>query len=135
MTLRTQSIPGKIDVVNTEDCKTLRSIYHFDNFLYDTYCLIRIHKFKSKTIVLASQLFGAILWDSYLIENIIDDFDLNHDNLYWINHYGLFTNIAIEEKFLYTTFSYKKDFIFSHKRVSLEEQVTFVRTKELMNKK
>lgn len=122
MKLKSDYIPGNINIKNTENCKILKCIYHFQNGLFDTYCLIRIFEFKSKTIVLASQLFGAILWDSVLIEDVIDDLNLNHENLYWINHYGLFSEIKIEEKFLHTTFSYEKDSIFSSKRVELKEE-------------
>ena len=123
MKLKSDCIPGNVNIENTDDCKILRCIYHFYNLSYDTYCLIRIYEFKSKTIVLASQLFGAILWDSFLIKNVIDDLNLNHENLCWINHYGLFSNIVAEEKFLHTTFSYKKDSIFSSKRVDLEQEI------------
>lgn len=123
MKLKSDCIPGNINIENTDNCKILRCIYHFRNFSYDTYCLIRIFKFKSKTIVLASQLFGAILWDSFLIQDVIDDLNLNHENLYWINHYGLFSDIGIEERFLHTTFSYKKDSIFSSKEVNLEQEI------------
>ena len=122
MKLKSDYISEKTNIENTNNCKILRCIYHFYDLFYDTYCLIRIYEFKSKTIVLASQLFGAILWDSFLIKDVINDFNLNHENLYWINHYGLFSNVVTEEKFLHTTFSYKKESIFSSKEVDLEQE-------------
>ena len=82
MKLKINCIPGEINIENTDKCEIIRCIYHFKSFWYDTYCLIRIFKFKSKIVVIASRLKGAILWDSCLIDNIINDFNLNYNNLY-----------------------------------------------------
>ncbi|WP_019505239.1 hypothetical protein [Pleurocapsa sp. PCC 7319] len=118
-----RAIPGKISIEKSNEYKISRCIYYFDPS-FNLYCLLRIFEFQSKTIVIASQLNGAILWDNYLIKYVMEDFELNHENiLYWINHIGLFDNcIPVKEKFLHTTFSYKKDLIFSQKTVDLKEE-------------
>lgn len=58
MKLDFDSVKGRISVVKHSNCKVLRHIYHFG---YEKYCLIRIYEFQTKTIVIASQLSGAIL--------------------------------------------------------------------------
>jgi hypothetical protein len=122
--LKTNSILGEIKIESNESCNITRCIYHFQpsDFL-PLYCLLRIFEFKSKTIVIASQLKGVILWDEILIENIIEDFELNCENLYWINHVGLFSDyMPIKERFLHTIFSFRKKSIFSQIKIDLQEE-------------
>ncbi|MGB5636625.1 MAG: hypothetical protein WBM86_28135, partial [Waterburya sp.] len=124
MKLKTNYIPGEINIEQKENYKITRCIYHFQpsDFL-PLYCLLRIFEFNSKTIVIASHLRGAILWNEMLIENIIEDFALNCDNLIWINHVGLFSDyMPIEERFLHTTFSFGKESRSSQIKVCLQEE-------------
>ena len=89
MKLEIDYIQLKINIENRDKCKISRCIYHFQCSLVDTYCLIRIFEFASKTIVIASQILGITGGNKFLIENIIEHFELNYKNLYWINHDGL----------------------------------------------
>ena len=100
MKLDFDSVKGRISVVKHPNCKILRHIYHFG---YEKYCLIRIYEFQTKTIVIASQLSGAILWDMYIISNIVRKFNLNYIKLVWINHIGLFSDFRpTKEEFIHT---------------------------------
>jgi len=122
--LETNYLPGEISIEQKESCKITRCIYHFQpsNFL-PLYCLLRIFEFSSKTVVIASHLRGAILWNETLIENIIEDFNLNCDNLFWINHVGLFSDyMPIEERFLHTTFSFRKESRSSQIKIDLQDE-------------
>ena len=122
MNLSINPILGKINIENTDRCKILRCIYHF-NHPFSTYCLIRIFDFNSKIIVIASQLKGAILWDEFLIAKVSKNFKLVHNNVHWINHIGLFSDVVSnEDKFFHTTFFYKKNHIFSRKEIELDKE-------------
>lgn len=97
MNLSFYGIPGNINIENTDKCKISRYIYHFQSSCFDTYCLIRIFNFSSKTIVFASQIWGTTGDNELLLENVIEDFNLDYGNLYWINHVGLFSDYEPEE--------------------------------------
>ena len=129
MKLRINYILGEISIENADNCRKIRCIYHFQYPFVDTYCLIRIFDFKSKTIVIASHILGIVGGNRFLINNIIDYFKLNHENLYWINHDGLFSCYMTEkEEFMHTVFSYKKIFLFSHKEINIIEENKITRT-------
>lgn len=122
--LNTNFIPGEINIESNASCKITRCVYHFQpsNFL-PCYCLLRIFEFKSKIIVIASQLKGAILWDEILIKYIIEDFELDCENIYWINHVGLFSDLKLaKERFIHTTFTCKKSFVFSRIEINLQKE-------------
>ena len=140
MKIKTNFTPGEIHIeqrskqggevssaVNFESnasCKITRCIYHFQpSNLLPCYCLLRIFEFDSKIIVVASQLQGAILGDENLIKYIIEDFELDCQNIYWINHVGSFSDIMLtKERFLHTTFSYKKALVSSRIEINLQEE-------------
>ena len=123
MNLSVYGIPGNINIENTDECKISSCIYHFQSSYLDTYCLIRIFNFSSKTIVIASQIWGTTGNNSLLLEDIIEDFNLDHDNLYWINHVGLFSDYAPEEEFSRIMFAYEKDSVFSQKKLRITDEI------------
>ena len=128
MKLKTDYIPGKIDIEDTKSCKISRCIYHFPHSSVDTYCLIRIFEFASKTVVIASQILGITKGNRFLIQYIIKDFNLNSKNLHWINHDGLFScYMPLEEEFLHTVFSHERDSLFSHKKINITEESKITR--------
>lgn len=106
MKLDFDNVKGRISVAKHPNSRIIRHIYHFG---YEKYCLIRIYEFQTKTIVIASQLSGAILWDSYLISHIVKKFNLKYKELTWINHVGLFSNLRpTKEEFIHTIVSQRK---------------------------
>ncbi len=114
MKLELDSMQGGLSVEKTSNCMILRHIYIWS--IDNKRTLLRIYEFKTKTIVIASQLNGAIILEEYLISKVIRDFKLNTDNLIWICHIGLFSDFRpTEEKFLHTIFQWKKEFIFGQK--------------------
>lgn len=126
----TEFIPGEINIEYTDKYKITRYIYHFQHPSVDTYCLIRIYEFDLKTIVVVSQILEITGGDTFLVKNVIEDFDLNYENLYWINHDGLFSCFMSEEEFLHTVFFYKKTSLFSYKEIDITEENEI--TKELV---
>ncbi len=75
MKLEFDSIQGGLNVTNTPNCKILRHIYKWD--CYGRRCLLRIYEFKTKTVVITSQLNGAVIWEKDLIFRVVIDFDLD----------------------------------------------------------
>ena len=117
-------IPGIINIENNDKCKISRCIYHFQSSYFDTYCLIRIFEFSSKTIVIASQIWGTTGNNDLLLKNVIEDFKLDYDNLYWINHVGFFSDYTPEkEEYSRIVFTYKKDYIFSQKKLNIIDEI------------
>jgi hypothetical protein len=127
------SVPGEINIENTNKSKILRCIYHFDcGCNIDTYCLVRIYDFSSKTIVIASDIKGSTGGRDYLIYNIINDFNLDYEKMFWINHVGWFSHVFREqEEFTQILFSYKKHLIFGNELEIIEEKEI---TKEFVEK-
>ena len=123
MKLKTDSIPGEVNIEQKKDCKITRCIYHFQSSYFDTYCLIRIFDFYSKTIVIASQVWGTTGNNDLLLEDVIEDFNLDRDNLYWIDHIGLFSDYAPEEEFSRIIFAYEKDSIFFQKKLRITDEI------------
>lgn len=128
MKMKIDSVPGEINIENTNKCKISRCIYHFDcGVITNTYCLIRIFEFPSKTIVIASHLKGLIGGKEYVIRDVINDFNLDHKKLFWINHIGFFSNLSLEkEEFTHNLLSYEKHFIFCNKQIEIikEEEIS-----------
>jgi|GEM_PF-5365578 len=125
MNLSVYGIPGNINIEDTDKCKMSRCIYHFQYSCFDTYCLIRIFDFSSKTIVIASQIWGITGDNKLLLENVIEDFNLEYDNnLHWINHVGSFSDYKPEnEEFSRIIFAYEKDSIFSQKKLNIIDEI------------
>jgi hypothetical protein len=60
MKLDFYGIKGGLSITESPNCKILRCIYQCS---FPRYCLIRIYEFKTKTIVIASQLKGPVNWN------------------------------------------------------------------------
>lgn len=134
--MKIDSVPGEINIENTDKCKISRFIYHFDcGVITNTYCLIRIFEFSSKTIVIASRLKGLIGGRKDVIRNIINDFNLDHEKIFWIHHIGFFSNLSLEkEEFTSNLLSYEKHFIFCSKQIEIikEEEISKESIEELI---
>ena len=125
MKIETHTSLNQFVVTELPNCKILRNIYRLDHL--NGRFLLRIYEFKSKTIVIASQLIGAIRWDDLLLRQVINKFKLNWKNLIWINHVGPFSDIQLgEEKFIQTILAWEKEFIFSPQKCELvkEEKIS-----------
>jgi hypothetical protein len=124
MKLKIDSVPGEINIENTNKCKILRCIYHFRTLsTIDTYCLVRIFEFPSKTIVVVSHIKGLVGGRKDVINKIIDDFNLDYENLFWINHVGLFSDYLPEkEEFTHNLLSREKHFIFFGNKIEIIEE-------------
>lgn len=132
MKLDFYGIKGGLSITESPNCKILRCIYQCS---FPRYCLIRIYEFKTKTIVIASQLKGPVNWNYLLIYKVIKNFKLNINNLLWINHVGLFSDYKpVEEKFIHTLFSWSKTLLFSDEECHLieEKQITLQAVEELI---
>lgn len=125
MNLSVYGIPGKINIEDTDKCKISRCVYHFQSSYFDTYCLIRIFDFSSKTIVIASQLWGITGDNKLLLENVIEDFNLEYkNNLYWINHVGSFSDYKPKnEEFSRIIFIHERDYMFSQKKLIITDEL------------
>ena len=122
MKLDIGTVPGKVSHEVNSKCEIFRCIYYFQK-PFPNNCLLRIYKFKNKTIVIASQLIAPVRWDEHLIQDVIEDFEIDCENLYWINHVGLFSDyMPAKEEFVHTTFAEQREFIFAQKQVNLIEE-------------
>ena len=60
------NIGGGLSVEDTPNCKILRHLYKYGGAIHR--CLIRIYEFKTKTIVIASQLHcPSLIWDDRIL--------------------------------------------------------------------
>ena len=114
---------GGLSVEVTPNCTILRHLYKYGNAIHR--CLIRIYEFKTKTIVIASQLnCPPIIWDNRIISLMIQDFWLDTKNLIWIVHVGLFSNfMPPEEEFLLTFFSEREGSRFQSNEYEIIETI------------
>jgi hypothetical protein len=134
MKLKIDSVPGEINIENTNKCKILRCIYHFRTlFTIDTYCLVRIFEFPLKTIVVVSHIKGLVGGRKDVINKIIDDFNLDYENLFWINHVGLFSDyLPKKEGFTHNLLSREKHFMFFGNKIEIIKEKEI--SKELIEK-
>lgn len=118
------SIQGGLSVEQTSKYTILRYIYNWSYGNKST--LLRIYEFKTKTIVIASQLNGAVIGERWLISKVVRDFKLDTKYLSWICHIGLFSDFrTAEEKFLDTIIECKKSSIFGQKKCE------YIKTEEI----
>ncbi len=137
MGLKFDESSGGFEIEKRSSCIVLRHIYYW---YYTNCCLIRIYYFQAKTIVIASQLNGPILWDEYLISRSVRKFGLDRKNLVWINHIGLFSNFRpTRERFIKTTIKWSRQTIFSltadYCELCDEEQINLQVVEELIESK
>lgn len=118
------SVPGEINIKDTSNCKILRCIYHFNcGSDIDTYCLVRIYDFFSKTIVIASHIKGLLGGTKSVIRKVINDFNLDYEKIFWINHVGFFSDFVPEkEEFTHNLLSYKKHLMFFGEEFEIKEE-------------
>jgi len=108
-----------------QDRKIFRHIFRLHNDFMPERCLIRIYAFRTKTIVIASQLIGRILWDDFIISRAACMFRLNRRNLTWINHTKFLINLRpAKEEFHQSIFSWHREYTFpwSADRCELERE-------------
>ena len=118
------NMQGGLSVEQTEDYTRLRHIYKWSR--YNKRALIRIYEFKTKTIVIASQLYGAVIAEKWLISKVVRDFKLDTNYLSWICHIGHFSDvIPTEEKFFNTIINSRKTSIFGQKKCE------YIKTEEI----
>ena len=123
MQLDSNIVPGKVSHEINSKCEIFRCIYYFQQ-PFPNKCLLRIYKFREKTIVIASQLIAPVCWNEHLMQDVIEDFEIDHQNLYWINHVGLFSDyMPAKEEFIHTTFYTKKGLFFARKKPDLIKEI------------
>ena len=123
MKLDFDSMRGGLSIENNQNFTILRHLYKYDSAIHR--CLIRIYEFKTKTIVIASQLdCPPLIWDERIISKVIQDFKLDTENLIWIVHVGLFSNfMPPEEEFLLTFFSEREGARFQSNEYKIIETI------------